>query len=303
MPDLTTPKARPNPPPEAAGPPVGALLREAATAIAEARERLPDAAPRLEAELLLELAAGIPRTGQIAWPERRVEPAAAAHFRALLARRLAGEPLAYIRGTQPFWDFELAVGPACLIPRPETELLVETALTLGGDRPGLTVVDLGTGSGAVAVAVARERPHWRVLGLEHAADTAALAQRNCQRLSPDNCRILRGDWLRALADRSLDGILANPPYIAEGDPHLTRGDLPREPRTALASGPDGLDALRAIARDAPRCLRPGGWIALEHGLDQGAAVRALLDAAGLQGTETRRDLAGHERVTLARARG
>ena len=244
---------------------------------------------------------GLTRTTLFAWPERAVAPDAVARFRALVARRLTGEPLAYIRGFQPFWDLELEVAPGVLIPRPETELLVQTALELGGDRGDLRVADLGTGSGAIAAALARERPGWELLAIERSAAALAVARRNLHRLGLDRCHAVRGDWLAPVADAALDLILANPPYVAEGDVHLTRGDLRFEPPSALASGRDGLDAIRTIAREARRCLVPGGWLALEHGWDQGDAVRAILAEGGLADPSTHRDLAGLDRVTRARA--
>lgn len=280
---------------------IGALLAEAAAAIAAHSVALPDAAPRLEAELLLQLATGLDRAACFAWPERHLDPVQVMRFRALLARRLRGEPMAYIRGYQPFWNLELEVTPAVLIPRPETELLVQTALALGGERSRLRVADLGTGSGAVAAAVARERPDWALLALERSTAALAVARRNFRRLGLARCQAVGGNWLAAVCDGSLDLILANPPYVAEGDAHLGRGDLRFEPRSALASGPDGLDAIRAIASEARRCLSADGWIALEHGFDQGEAVRAILAGKGLVDPGTRRDLAGLERVSLARA--
>jgi release factor glutamine methyltransferase len=259
---------------------------------------LPDAAPRLEAELLLAEATGWPRTRLIAWPDLMLDPDSSARFDVLLARRAAGEPMAYIRGRQAFWTLDLRVTADTLIPRPETELLVELALALPDpDRPRV-VADLGTGSGAVAAALASERPGWTLVASDRSPAALRVAGRNLRTLEFRNAYPLLGDWLSPLAAGALDVILANPPYIAEGDPHLTRGDPRHEPPAALVSGPDGLDAIRAIAADAMRCLRPGGLLAVEHGCEQGAAVRALFRARGLDAPETRLDLAGHERVTL-----
>jgi release factor glutamine methyltransferase len=277
------------------GPPIGQALRDASTALS----RLPQAAPRLEAELLLTEATGWPRTRLAAWPDARLEPAAAARFAALLTRRLAGEPIAYIRGHQEFWTLDLKVTPDTLIPRPETELLVEIALALPDPEHPRLVADLGTGSGAIAAAVASERPAWRVIATDRSAAALAVAQANFRAIGLANCLSLRADWLTPFADHALDLILANPPYIAAADPHLGEGDLPFEPKTALACGPDGLDAIRAIAAAAVRGLKPGGLLAIEHGCDQGHAVRGLLSTRGLLTPETRRDLAGQDRVTLA----
>ena len=250
---------------------VDQTLRDAAAALAS----LSQAAPRLEAELLLIEATGWARTRLVAWPEAHLEPVAAARFAALLARRLAGEPIAYIRGRQAFWTLDLKVTPDTLIPRPETELLVEIALELPDpDRPRV-VADLGTGSGAIAAAVAGERPAWQVIATDRSAGALTVARLNFRDLGLANALPLRADWLSPIASCSLDLILANPPYVAAADPHLDQGDLPHEPRAALTPGPDGLAAIGRIAAEAVRCLRPGGSLAVEHGFDQGAAVRGL----------------------------
>ncbi|NKN32182.1 peptide chain release factor N(5)-glutamine methyltransferase [Marichromatium bheemlicum] len=269
-------------------------LTRATAALAQAA----GTAARLEAELLLEQCSGWSRTSQRAWPERRLDPATATAFAAQLGRRLDGEPIAYIRGTQAFWTLELRVTPATLIPRPETELLVETALARGpADRA--SVLDLGTGSGAIALAVASERPHWRVTATDRSSAALAVARANRDRLGLD-LDLLASDWLATIAPRSCDLILSNPPYIDGADPHLDQGDLRFEPRNALTPGADGLAAIRAILADARRCLRPGGWLMVEHGYDQGAAARTLFNAAGLVEVATLNDLAGLDRVTLGR---
>jgi release factor glutamine methyltransferase len=278
-------------------PPTAAVVIEALRKAAAALARLPQAAPRLEAELLLTEATGWSRTRLAAWPDVPLEPAAAERFAALLARRLAGEPIAYICGRQAFWTLDLAVTPATLIPRPETELLVEIALDLPDPGHLMLVADLGTGSGAIAAAVAAERPAWRIIATDRSAAALAVARSNFRALGLANCLPLLADWLAPLGDHGLDLILANPPYIAAADPHLAQGDLRFEPHGALASGADGLDAIRAITAAAVRCLRHGGLLAVEHGYDQGAAVRALFAGRGLWQVQTRQDLAGLERVT------
>jgi release factor glutamine methyltransferase len=257
-------------------------------------------AARLEAELLLCSAAGITRTTLFAWPERRLGADQAAAFEALLQRRIDGEPMAYILGRRDFHDLELRTRPGALIPRPETELLVDWALAaLPADAP-IHAADLGTGTGAIALAIARARPAWTLLAVERDAAALAIAAENRQRLGLDNVGLVRGDWLGALRARSLDLVISNPPYVCAGDPHLDRGDLRFEPRQALAAGIDGLAAIRPIIRQAAQALKPGGLLLLEHGCQQGAEVRALLRAHGWCAIVTRRDLAGLERVTGAR---
>jgi release factor glutamine methyltransferase len=217
-----------------------------------------------------------------------------------LARRLSGEPIAHIRGRQAFWTLDLQVTPDTLIPRPETELLVETALELLPPDAPLLVADAGTGSGAIAAALAAERPAWTLIAVERSPAAAAVASANLGRCAPANARLLRGDWLAAIAPSCLDAVFANPPYIPADDPHLTRGDLLREPDQALSAGPDGLDAIRRIAGQSAVCLKPGGLLALEHGSDQGGSVRATLRSNGFGAVDTRADLAGLPRVTLGR---
>lgn len=253
--------------------------------------------PRLEADLLLAEASGLSREQLIAWPERELDGNALARFRSLLKRRLRGEPIAYIRGHQAFWTLELKVTQDTLIPRPETELLVEIALELLPGDEHLVVADAGTGSGAIAAALACERPRWNLIAIEQAPAAAKIADDNLRRYAPKNASLVRGNWLAPFASGSIDAVVSNPPYIPEADPHLTRGDLRFEPRAALTAGADGLTAIRRITTEAIGCLRPGGLLALEHGFDQGPPVRALLEGKRLAKIETRLDLAGIERVT------
>jgi release factor glutamine methyltransferase len=223
-----------------------------------------------------------------------------ARFDDLIERRRAGEPVAYLTGLRGFWRFDLAVSAATLIPRPETELLVEVALArLPTDR-ALRVADLGTGSGAIALALAHERPRAQVIATDASADALAIAEANAVGLSIRNVEFRSGDWFAPLQGERFDLIASNPPYIALGDPHLDEGDLRYEPSTALSSGADGLDAIRTIVGDAPAYLEAGGWLLLEHGWDQGAAVRDLLLRAGFVGVATERDLEDRDRVTLGR---
>ena len=268
---------------------VDALLRAA-----RARIDAPDA------QLLLLHVLGRDRAWLFAHGHDAVPADAASAFDALVARRARGEPVAYLTGRRGFWTLDLDVGPGVLIPRPETERLVELALArIPADAPA-RVADLGTGSGAIALALAAERPRAQVVAVDASAAALAIASGNAARLGIGNVAFRLGDWLRPLAGETFDVIAGNPPYIADADPHLGRGDLRFEPEAALASGSDGLDAIRAIAAAAPAHLSGGGWLLLEHGYDQGEAVRALLRDAGLAQVATERDLEARERVTLGR---
>ena len=246
---------------------------------------------------LLALALAVPRSWLLTHGGRALDAAAMQRFEALLARRIAGEPMAYLRGTQGFWTLELEVTPDVLVPRPETELLVELALARMGERGAL--VDLGTGSGAIALALKSERPGWRIAATDRSATALAVAAGNATRLGLD-VEFLHGDWFVPLAGRRFDVIVSNPPYVAPDDPCLAGDGLRCEPRTALAAADAGLADLAAIAAGAAAHLAPGGWLLLEHGADQGEAVRALLTAAGFSNVETQADLAGHPRVSLGK---
>jgi len=225
----------------------------------------------------------------------------AERYAALLDRRKAGEPLAYLTGRKGFWRFELQVTPDTLIPRPETELLVELALAhLPRDRT-VRIADLGTGSGAIALALAYERPRAEIVAVDASAEALAVARANARALRLPQVEFRLGDWCDALADETFDLIASNPPYIALGDLHLEA--LRYEPPSALASGHDGLDAIRAILVGALARLQPGGALLVEHGWDQGAAVRALFEAAGFVDVDTARDVEQRERVTTGHAPG
>jgi len=275
-----------------AEPAVGAVVLAAAAALGEAG--------RFEAELLLGEVLGLDRVGLIRERSRVLAPAEFARFRALLAARLAGAPVAYLLGRREFWSMSFVVEPGVLIPRPETEILVELACALLADAPAGPVLDLGTGSGAVAIAVAVECPTREVVAVDRSAAALAVARRNVERLAPGRVALLRGDWLGAVADARAAAVLANPPYVEDDYPGLATDELRHEPRAALAAGPAGLDALEAIVRDAPRCLLDGGWLALEHGAGQGPAVREMLAGAGFERIATRRDLADLERISYGR---
>lgn len=262
--------------------------------LAQARSAIDPA----DAEILLSFALMRPRSWLFAHASDVVEGDAAARFLALLERRKAGEPVAYLTGERGFWTLDLAVTPATLIPRPETELLVEQALQRLPEGAALRVADLGTGSGAIALALAKERPQAQLVATDLSDEALTIARSNAQRNAIQNVEFRQGDWLVPLQGERFDAIVSNPPYIAEEDPHLNEGDLRFEPATALSSGADGLDAIRMIAIAAPAHLRSGGWLLIEHGYDQGPAVRTLLRDAGLYGVKTVRDLEQRDRVTL-----
>jgi release factor glutamine methyltransferase len=310
---------------------------------------------RIEARMLLCRALGdVPRAWLIAHEDDAVHPAQQLAFEALLQRRLSGEPIAYLLGEREFFGLMFNVTPATLIPRPETELLVELALQRcgrvaasppGAHRPppcggvppmhpspqpsgetpshstrpsknndqvagysacgrgGLfRVLDLGTGSGAIALSIAHERPVATVLACDASQAALDIARKNAQRLGVANVAFMQSDWYAALDAQRFDLIVSNPPYVAIGDPHLQQGDLRFEPASALASGPDGLEDIRRIVAEAPAHLQPGGWLLLEHGYDQAAPVRELLLQAGLVEVFSARDLSGIERVSGGQAK-
>jgi release factor glutamine methyltransferase len=264
------------------------------------RERSDSA--RLDAELLLAYALACPRSHLLSHDREPVAPSGVARYEALLRRRLAGEPLAYLTGEREFWSLRLRVGPQVLVPRPETELVVERALALLPE-PGtvagrsVQVADLGTGSGAIALALASERPGWQLVATDRSAMALQLARANAQRLGLSNIEFVEGDWCVPLRGRRFDAILSNPPYVAALDPALER--LRYEPAAALSPGPSGLEALEAIIRGAGALLRSGGALVLEHGASQAHAVAAALVAEGFARVRCYRDLAGHDRVTQA----
>jgi len=268
--------------------------------LAQAMELLATDSPRLDAELLLASCLDKTRSYLYAWPDVIPPADIQARFHDLLARRITGEPVAYLLGQREFWSLPLAVTPATLIPRPETETLVEQALARIPAAADAWIADLGTGSGAIALAIARERPRCRIIATDISQDALAVAIANAKRLGLSNVQCRAGDWCAALPDQPFDLIVSNPPYIAEDDIHLTRGDVRFEPRHALASGPQGMDALQIIVRCASTRLRPRGWLLLEHGYDQAQAVTRLLHACGYEEVHDYPDAAGLGRVAAGR---
>jgi release factor glutamine methyltransferase len=253
--------------------------------------------PALEARVLLCHALGVKRAWLAAHDRDALADDAIGKAHSLFARRRTGEPVAYITGEREFYGRRFAVSPVVLIPRPETELLVETALEHLSH--GCSALDLGTGSGAVAITLVLERPGVHVAACDISEEALTIARANGAALSA-RVEWLLSDWFSVLGDRRFDVVVSNPPYIASADRHLQEGDLRFEPRPALEAGPTGLEAIERIAADARRHLRPGGWLAFEHGYDQGEACAALLSRLGYSDVEDRRDLAGQPRVSVAR---
>ncbi|MCP5420563.1 MAG: peptide chain release factor N(5)-glutamine methyltransferase [Gammaproteobacteria bacterium] len=275
---------------------IAALLAQAESHLGQG-----SSTPRLEAEVLLSHALSKPRSYLYAWPEHVLQAAVRDAFTAMLARRARGEPVAYLVGQREFWSLPLRVTPDTLIPRPETERLVELALPhiAAGD----TVADLGTGSGAVALAIAWERRQTRVIATDNSAAALTVAQANARSLDLSHVEFRLGDWCGALGQDRCAVIVSNPPYLAVDDPHLRQGDLRFEPETALVAGPRGLDCLRSIMTQARHSLRPGGCLLLEHGLGQGETVLRLLERAGFIDCADYPDNAGVDRVSYGCWRG
>jgi len=258
---------------------------------------LTPAEARLEVHVLAAHACGVERVWLLAHGDECMSVDSIPSYEQCLVRRLNGEPVAYIVGTREFYGHRLMVNADVLIPRPETELLVEQALARIEPGDAAQVLELGTGSGAIALAVALARPNARVCAVDKRIAALHVAQENSRQLAATNIELVQSDWWTQLPPQCFDLILSNPPYIAEQDPHLKQGDVRFEPLSALAAGQDGLDDLRHIIAEAPNWLNAGGWLVLEHGYDQGAAVRSLLNSAGFAMVETHRDLAGLDRVS------
>lgn len=273
-------------------------------ALTEATERLShsnihSSTARLDAEVLLCHVLDKPRSYLFTWPEKQLNSTELENYEALITLREKGTPVAYLTGERDFWSLKLKVNSHTLIPRPDTELLVELALEK--ELPGnASVVDLGTGTGAIALAMACERPGWSVFAVDRFAEVIETAQENADSNQIKNVEFLLGSWCSPLPEQRFDMIVSNPPYIRDNDEHLQQGDVRFEPITALASGADGLDDIRLISRETVERLKPGGWLLLEHGYDQGEAIRNILSQNGFESISTEQDLAGHDRVTLGK---
>ncbi len=257
--------------------------------------------PTIEAQMLLEHVTGWSRTALISYPERSVEAQQALLAQSLFARRRFGEPVAYLTGLREFYGLMFEVSPAVLIPRPETELLVDLSLARLKINPLARVLDLGTGSGAVAVTLAKLCATAQVTGVEKSQAALNIARKNAEAIAPialhHTLQLILGDWYQPVGHAQFDLIVANPPYIADADAHVTQGDLRHEPIQALTSGKDGLDAIRSIISGAPKHLRPNGWLIIEHGYDQAETCAALLKQAGFNPIFCEKDLAGIPRVS------
>jgi release factor glutamine methyltransferase len=263
----------------------------------EAALSLDPSSARIEVQCLLQAVLQKNRAYLLTHPEQPLDADQHVRYMALYERRLSGEPIAYLLGEREFYGLPFKVSPATLIPRPETELLVELALQHIPKHGQCRVLDMGTGSGAIALSIAHARPDAEVVAVDASSAALEVAQSNALRLGPGNVRLLHSDWFNALHGERFDMIVSNPPYIAAGDVHLSQGDVRFEPRAALVSGADGLDDIRRIAAQAKDHLNTNGWLLLEHGYNQAAQIRALLQQAGFTGVLSVRDLAGIERVS------
>jgi len=269
------------------------------TAIGEATETLRalSESPRLDAELLLARALDVPRSYLFAHAEEEMDVAALERYQNTISRRADGVPLAYLTGEKEFWSMMLMVSPATLVPRPETEILVDQALQIIPKQTPMRVLDLGTGSGAIALAIAKERSHCEVVATDISEDALAVARENARQHDVPNIEFLQGDWTEPVSERTFDIVLSNPPYVPDEDPHHEM--LRHEPRLALASGGDGLDAIRKIAADAGAIVQPGGALLIEHGDTQHEAIAVILRNTGWTGVVLVKDLSGIPRVTLS----
>lgn len=275
---------------------VGEILRQAITALTPTSPT-----PRLDAEVLLMHVCGLNRSAlitrghQVLMTDDQLN-----RLETLIAQRCHGEPIAYLTGTREFWSMDLNVSPATLIPRPETELLVEKALAHIPQDAEWTIADLGTGSGAIALALAQERPRCRIVATDISPAALEVARSNAAKFNLTHVEFREGSWFEPLTDMKLDVMVSNPPYVRANDPHLEQGDVRFEPEQALAAGPEGLDAIRRIALSARAHLNPAAWLLFEHGWDQAAAIGRLLHSLGYRNIVCYPDLGGRDRITACR---
>lgn len=260
--------------------------------------------PSVDAKVLLASVLNQSQTYLFTWPDKLLSESQLHAYKAAVLRRKKGEPVAYITGSRDFWTLTLSTSPHTLIPRPDTEVLIEHVLAWAQVRTAqvaapLSLCDLGTGTGAIALSLASELPKSDVIGVDFLEEAVVLAKRNAQTNNITNALFIQSDWFSALHGKMFDAIVSNPPYIELADPHLNEGDVRFEPKSALTSGEDGLDDIKRIVSDAPTYLKKGGLIAFEHGFNQGGAVRALLSSAGFSNPSTYKDYGGNDRVTLA----
>lgn len=274
---------------------VGSVLQKIALELQSA-----SSTPRLDAEVLVMHVCGLDRSGLITHARDALTEEQQQRLEKLLMRRRQGEPIAYLTGAREFWSMAFHVSPATLIPRPETELLVEKALALVPLNAEWIIADLGTGCGAIALALAKERPRCRLMATDISAAAVEVARSNIKKFGLTNIELRAGSWLAPLAGEKLDMIVSNPPYVRAGDWHLEQGDARFEPREALIAGTDGLDAIRHVALHAREFLKPGGWLLFEHGWDQAGDVADLLRRLGYHDIVCHQDLAGHSRLTECR---
>lgn len=270
------------------------------TTLTEAITQLNSIEASLETQLLLQHVLNVNRAWLIAHADDELNSVDEANFKALVARRAAGEPIAYILGYREFYGLNLKVTPDTLIPRPDTETLVEAALQKIKVNLELSICDLGTGTGAIALAIAKNRPNAQVTAIDFSANALKIAQENAENLNIQDITFLQSDWFSALKTQRFDVIVSNPPYIEENDAHVSQGDLRFEPKSALTSGEDGLDDIRKIICDSVSFLNPQGWLMLEHGYNQAEKVRELMAVFGLAGVATIKDFGGNDRVTMGR---
>lgn len=268
-------------------------------ALSDARHELlaTSPSPAVDASVLLCHVLDCSPSHLIAWPDKELSQHQASQFSDVLQQRIEGKPVAYITGEREFWSLSLKVSSDVLIPRPETETLVEFVLEKFSNGPALNIVDLGTGSGAIACALAAEHPQWNIIATDASAEALKIAQLNASTHKLENIHFLHGPWFEPLAGLDFDLIISNPPYVALDDPHLIEGDVRFEPEAALASGKQGMDAITLLSRQAGNYLKPGGWLIVEHGYDQQQAVYDCFKQGGFKNIVQLTDLAGQPRVT------